>query len=48
MMSRDTSLDTLLELQGTIAVIDEAGHWVKFQVVRSRPRPPSRTAWTMS
>jgi Family of unknown function (DUF6516) len=38
-MSRDTSLDTLLELHGTIAVIDEAGHWVKFQVVRVTPSP---------
>jgi Family of unknown function (DUF6516) len=29
---RDPSLDTLLELDGQVLVIDEAGYWVKFVV----------------
>lgn len=33
-MTHDASLDNLLELSGTIAVIDEAGYWVKFSVQR--------------
>lgn len=30
---RDVSLDNLLELHGTVLVINEAGYWVKFSVV---------------
>ena len=29
---RDPSLDTLLDLDGQVLVIDEAGYWVKFLV----------------
>jgi hypothetical protein len=32
MIHRDSSLDTLLELNGQVLVIDEAGYWVKFVV----------------
>ena len=32
MMQRDFSLDTLLDLDGQVLVIDEAGYWVKFVV----------------
>jgi hypothetical protein len=32
MIHRDSSLDTLLELNGQVLVIDEAGFWVKFVV----------------
>jgi hypothetical protein len=32
MARRDPSLDTLLDLDGQILVIDEAGYWVKFVV----------------
>lgn len=34
MPGRDPSLDTLLELNGQVLVIDEAGFWVKFVVNR--------------
>lgn len=34
MMHRDSSLDTLLDLNGQVLVIDEAGYWVKFVVHR--------------
>ncbi len=37
-MARDTSLDTLLGLDGSILVIDEAGYWVKMSI---RQVPPS-------
>jgi len=30
MSHRDSSLDTLLDLNGEVLVIDEAGYWVKF------------------
>ena len=43
MMKRDPSLDTLLELDGVMLVIDpEARHWIKFdvrQVEPSKERP---------
>ena len=32
MTERDASLDTLLDLDGQVLVIDEAGYWVKFVV----------------
>ena len=32
MTPRDSSLDTLLDLNGQVLVIDEAGYWVKFVV----------------
>lgn len=32
MVRRDPSLDTLLDLDGQVLVIDEAGYWVKFIV----------------
>ena len=32
MVRRDLSLDTLLDLDGQVLVIDEAGYWVKFIV----------------
>lgn len=32
MAQRDPSLDTLLDLNGQVLVIDEAGYWVKFVV----------------
>jgi hypothetical protein len=32
MPRRDPSLDTLLDLDGQVLVIDEAGYWVKFVV----------------
>jgi hypothetical protein len=35
---RDASLDTLLDLDGQVLVIDEkGGHWVKFEVKRVMP-----------
>ena len=34
-MPRDASFDTLLELDGAILVIDEAGYWVKFGIRRA-------------
>ena len=33
---RDPGLDTLLDLHGQTLFVDEAGHWVKFVVVRPR------------
>lgn len=36
MSRRDPSLDTLLDLDGQVLVIDESGYWVKF-VVRQVP-----------
>ena len=32
MIDRDPSLDTLLDLDGELFVIDDGGHWVKFEV----------------
>jgi hypothetical protein len=41
-LSRDTSLDVLLDLHGQLLVVDEkGGHWVKF-VVRKVPVTPER------
>lgn len=38
--SRDPSLDTLLDLDGQVLVIDPAGeHWVRFRVKRVPPSP---------
>ncbi|HZC17635.1 MAG TPA: DUF6516 family protein [Caulobacteraceae bacterium] len=34
MIDRDRSLDTLLDLDGEVFVIDDGGHWVKFIVTR--------------
>ena len=34
MVRPDSSLDTLLDLDGQVLVIDEAGYWVKFVVHR--------------
>jgi|SRR5450755_1866103 hypothetical protein len=42
MVRRDPSLDTLLDLDGQVLVIDEAGYWVKFvvhQVPASSDKP---------
>ena len=37
-MKRDPSLDTLLELDGQVLVVDpEAKHWVRFMVTRVEP-----------
>ena len=36
---RDPGLDTLLELHGQTLFVDEAGHWVKFVVVRVEVTP---------
>ena len=39
---RDRGLDTLLDLHGQTLFVDEAGHWVKFVVMRTevtRERP---------
>jgi hypothetical protein len=36
-MPRDPSLDTLLDLDGQVLVIDEAGYWVKFVVNQVPP-----------
>jgi hypothetical protein len=33
-IDRDPSLDTLLDLDGELFVIDDGGHWVKFTVKR--------------
>jgi hypothetical protein len=39
--SRDLSLDTLLDLDGQVMVIDEAGYWVRF-VVHQVPATPEK------
>ena len=36
---RDTGFDTLLDLHGQTLFVDEAGHWVKFIVVRTAVTP---------
>ena len=36
---RDPGLDTLLDLHGQTFFVDEAGHWVKFIVVRTEVTP---------
>ena len=36
---RDPGLDTLLDLHGQTLFVDEAGHWVKFVVIRSEVTP---------
>jgi hypothetical protein len=44
-VSRDTSLDTLLDLHGQILVVDEKGqYWVKFVVMEGAGNIRS-TAW---
>jgi hypothetical protein len=35
--ARDRGLDTLLDLDGEMFVIDEGGYWVKFEVKRVTP-----------
>ncbi|WP_420438346.1 toxin-antitoxin system TumE family protein [Candidatus Palauibacter sp.] len=35
----DPGLDTLLGLHGETLFVDDAGHWVKFVVVRTEPTP---------
>lgn len=38
MADRDATLDTLLDLDGQIFVVDTSGsHWVKFEVRRIEP-----------
>jgi hypothetical protein len=38
--TRDRSLDTLLDLDGQVFVVDPNGkHWVKFMVKRADPSP---------
>lgn len=40
MNSRDPALDTLLDLDGQVLVVDPAGgHWVRFVVTRVPPSP---------
>ena len=39
MTRRDGSLDTLLDLDGQVLVIDAAGHWVRFVVHTVPPSP---------
>ncbi len=39
MVGRDPSLDALLDLDGQVLVIDEAGYWVKFVVHQVPPSP---------
>jgi hypothetical protein len=46
MARRDPSLDTLLDLDGQILVIDEAGYWVKFVVNQVPATADSRTGST--
>lgn len=41
MERRDPSLDTLLDLDGQVLVIDETGHWVRF-VVHQVPVSPDK------
>ncbi len=42
---RDPSLDTLLDLDGQVLVVDpEGGHWVKFVVTRVPASPEKPTA----
>ena len=36
---RDPGLDTLLDLHGQTLFVDEAGHWVKFIVLRTEVTP---------
>ena len=36
---RDPGLDTLLDLHGETLFVDDAGHWVKFVVVRTEVTP---------
>lgn len=38
-LGRDPGLDTLLDLHGETLFLDEAGHWVKFIVVRVEVTP---------
>ena len=39
MSDRDPGLDTLLGLRGEKLFVDDAGHWVKFVVVRTEATP---------
>ena len=41
MTTRDPALDTLLDLDGQVLVIDEAGYWVKF-VIHQVPATPDK------
>ena len=41
MTQRDSSIDTLLDLNGQVLVIDEAGYWMKF-VVHEVPASASK------
>ena len=36
---RDPGFNTLLELDGVVLVVDDLGHWVKFEVRRSAVTP---------
>jgi hypothetical protein len=50
MTSRDRSLDTLLDLDGQVLVIDDAGYWVRFVVtqVPASPEKPHGLDYTMT
>jgi Family of unknown function (DUF6516) len=50
MPRRDASLDTLLDLDGQVLVIDEAGYWVKFVVnqVAATPDKPHGLDYTLT
>ena len=43
---RDKSLDTLLDLDGEIIVVDPLGkHWVRFSVIKVEPTPENPMVW---
>ena len=44
MTTRDPALDTLLDLDGQVLVIDEAGYWVKFVIHQVPATPTNRMA----
>ncbi len=50
MAGRDPSLDTLLDLNGQVLVIDDAGYWVKFVVhqVPASPEKPHGLDYTLT
>ena len=47
---RDPGLDTLLDLHGQTLFVDEAGHWVKFIVLRTETTPerPHGLSYTLT
>ena len=50
MARRDASLDTLLDLDGLVLVIDAVGHWVRFVVhtVPTSPQKPHGLDYTLT